>query len=240
MYAKYCLSLLAASWLVLGSLPVGADQIFAVRDTCCGSSSDDTPPAPAPVNSPSSAPAPSSPGICPLASALCAACPVSTTTLTIISCPSASAGPSPERSSSAPASPASSSRSAAPSFSNRTTTASAPSSVPLIRSSTPLVHSTSAAVAGSGPPALPTSSAAAGAGASGAGSGAGSAVTPRAVLLPAVVRRQLMGVGVMNVTAPFANTSTLTNTTIHNATSFLTSSTATEATGFRFHIRNRL
>ncbi|KAJ5751802.1 hypothetical protein N7520_008719 [Penicillium odoratum] len=260
MYPKSRLALLAASWVFLGSV-IGADQIVAARgagkleerDAACQRTKPPTLAATA-----------SSAGICPIASALCAACPGSTTTVTVRFCPSAGAstgggsrsasgsgegGSSSAPSSSAPSSSAPSSSAPSSSsgliYNNSPASPSQtikPSSTPLgpSRSSTPLISGSRSGTPPRGGilqtlPAVPATPAGLGAGA-----GAGSSFTPRAVITPGIVRRQMMRV--MNMTAPFANTSSVhTNaTSTLNMTRLLTSSTITEATGFRFHLRNQV
>ncbi|KAJ6021883.1 hypothetical protein N7540_007387 [Penicillium herquei] len=278
MYAKNCLAFLATSWLFLQSVPVAADEIVnpdskqlnernlvttASGDSgSCHAPSTSTTPTIASVVTPSSTPA-----ICPLASALCAACPPTTTTVTVTGCPrpatststceggcetgatssstiktgeSSTITTSPNTSSSKPAT--STPVSSSPIQSTPTSTPLVPST----RTSTPLIPSgrtSTPTVSGSTLQILPTSTAASGS-APGPGAGAstpvgGGAVTPRAAIPPGIVRRQLMGV--MNVTAPFANTSSiLTNaTSTFNMTSFRTTSTTEAGSGFRFHMRNR-
>ncbi|KAJ5661172.1 uncharacterized protein N7484_000544 [Penicillium longicatenatum] len=275
MYAKSCLALLAVSWVFLGSVAIGAHEIAArdlaelegrdaavtVVTTKVSSSCRASPPAGGvkrpPVlgssTSPAAASAASSTDICPLASALCAKCPVSTTTVTVSSCPSTSAGggsasATGQRSSSAPSirpgssEPPSSSHLATSSASlERPSSTFLEPSTHLIQSSKPLIGSRTAppasAPTGNTLQTLPTGP---GAGAPGTGARTGSTITPRAPIPPGIVRRQL--IGVMNITAPFANTSSiLTNaTSTLNVTRILTSATTTESTGFRFHLRNRV
>ncbi|KAJ5609718.1 hypothetical protein N7528_010285 [Penicillium herquei] len=259
MYAKNCLAFLATFWFLLRSVPVAADEIInldpkqlnernlaASSDSgSCQAPSASTSPTIASVVTPSS-----TSGICPLASALCAACPGTTTTITVSSCPSASASPISTSSSSTcesgcgkgattnTGSNQSSSRPASSSPISSSPIQTTPTSTPLVpstRTSTPLIPSgrtTTPAESGSTLQTLPTSTAAPPGASTPAGGGA---VTPRAAIPPGIVRRQL---GAMNVTAPFANTSSiLTNaTSTFNMTSFRTTSTIE---GFRFHMRNR-
>ncbi|KAJ5709237.1 hypothetical protein N7493_010571 [Penicillium malachiteum] len=272
MYAKNCLAFLATFWFSLQSIPVAADEIInldpkqlnernlaASSDSgSCQAPSASTSPTIASVVTPSS-----TTGICPLASALCAACPGTTTTITVSNCPSTSASASPISTSSSSTcesgcgkgattsisttagesstgSNPSSSRPASSSPISSSPIQTTPTSTPLVpstRTSTPLIPSgrtSTPAESGSTLQTVPTSTAASpGPGAS--TPAGGGAVTPRAAIPPGIVRRQL---GVMNVTAPFANTSSiLTNaTSTFNMTSFRTTSTIE---GFRFHMRNR-
>ncbi|KAJ5735500.1 uncharacterized protein N7483_000625 [Penicillium malachiteum] len=225
----------------------------------CQAPSASTSPTIASVVTPSSTAA-----ICPLASALCAACPVTTSTVTVSSCPTGTAGGTGSPTSSTceggcgagatssstkagESSTISSSNPSSSQIASSTPVSSSPiqTSTPLVpstRSSTPLIPSgrtSTPAESGSTLQTLPTSTAASGPGAGVSTPAGGGAVTPRAAIPPGIVRRQLMGV--MNVTAPFANTSSiLTNaTSTFNMTSFRTTSTTEAGSGFRFHMRNR-